>query len=99
MEVLVVQQEGSRQWRQHQRPVGAECGLAGVVVLALSGVASLAGPAAADGGTNGIPEYRRIVFPVQEPVTYVDSFGACRLIRGRCVPKSPAGILSTIFTV
>src|ERR1700719_4463702 len=28
-----------------------------------------------------------------------DSSAACRLIRGRCVPKSPAGILSTIFTV
>jgi Peptidase family M23 len=31
-----------------------------------------------DGGSNGIPEYRRIVFPVQEPVSYSDTFNACR---------------------
>jgi len=27
---------------------------------------------------NGVPEYRRIAFPVQEAVTYTDSFGDCR---------------------
>lgn len=32
MEVLVVQENGSRLWRQHQRPVGAPCQLAGVGV-------------------------------------------------------------------
>jgi len=50
-----------------------------VVIFALSGLGPVATPAAfADGGTNGVPEYRRIVFPVQEAVTYIDSFGACR---------------------
>ena len=28
-----------------------------------------------------------------------DSSASCRLIRGRCVPRSPAGMLSTIFIV
>jgi murein DD-endopeptidase MepM/ murein hydrolase activator NlpD len=53
-------------------------GLAGLAIVALFGVTPVTGPAYADGGTNGIPEYRRIVFPVVEPVTYSDTFGACR---------------------
>jgi hypothetical protein len=35
-------------------------------------------PAFADGGGNGVPEYRHIVFPVQEHVSYTDTFGDCR---------------------
>jgi hypothetical protein len=54
-------------------------GLAGLtIVVAATMVTALAPAASADGGTNGIPEYRRVVFPVQEPVTYTDTFGACR---------------------
>ena len=54
-------------------------GLAGAIVVALSGLTILVPPAAfADGGTNGVPEYRHIVFPVQEAVSYSDTFGACR---------------------
>ena len=32
----------------------------------------------ADGGGNGVPEFRHIVFPVQEHVDYTDTFGDCR---------------------
>jgi murein DD-endopeptidase MepM/ murein hydrolase activator NlpD len=50
-----------------------------MTLLALSMVTAASGSSAfGDGGTNGIPEYRRIVFPVQEHVTYSDTFGACR---------------------
>jgi hypothetical protein len=52
----------------------AAVAIVGAATLGISTVS----PAFADGGTNGIPEYRRIVFPVQEHVTYSDTFGACR---------------------
>ncbi len=57
------------------RLVAATALATAVVTVAAAFVAPLAG---ADGGTNGIPEYRRIVFPVQEAVTYSDTFGDCR---------------------
>ncbi len=43
------------------------------MVTAVSGSAAFG-----DGGTNGVPGYRRIVFPVQEHVSYSDTFNACR---------------------
>src|SRR6185503_13598453 len=52
---------------------------AGLAIVVVAGFGPVGAPAAhADGGVNGIPEYRRIVFPVQEPVSYIDSFGDCR---------------------
>lgn len=52
-----------------------------VLVVALGAsvlVGPASSPAAADGNPLDGPEYRRIIFPVQGPVSYTDTFGACR---------------------
>src|SRR6185312_13320335 len=54
--------------------------IAGLALFALAAatLASTTTAAFADGGGNGVPEYRHIVFPVQEHVDYTDTFGDCR---------------------
>src|SRR5262249_26331311 len=57
-----------------RRALGA--GLAFLALGATSFVTAIA--AFADGGGNGVPEFRHIVFPVQEHVDYTSTFGDCR---------------------